>query len=514
MTDSEEEPSDPIQESSSDDDTNDNIDHDNVLPVEESGTTGTSTPSVEERGMVPEKSLDTRARPRSSKKDRRLERQRHAQKWGIDVNLEGGSARMLQLQMEDDSLAAARESTARRNSLFYWGRSDGLLYRCGKLPGQESPSLKQLVLPMPYREQTLRMAHIAPLAGHFGVAKTADRIKRRFFWPGMRHDVGDLCRRCQTCQRIKPKHTPKAPLVPLPIVRTPFSRVAMDMVGPLPPTDEGHKYILTVCDYGTRYPEAFALKSTTSKDVAEALLDMFSRTGIPDEILTDRGSNFTSELMKELYDLLGIHAIRTSAYHPQTDGMVERFNGTLKTGLKKFIQDYHGQWHKALPFILFAYRETPHTTTGFSPFELLLGRNPTGPLDVLRQEWTGSKSTSTDLVTFVTSVHERLESASKAATVMEEGAKTQMKNYYDHGTKGQVFEVGDLVLILKPSSTVKFNAQWRGPYTIVERLSTVTYVVRKADTTGKTYTYHTTFFEEVGIPVSCMPPQHFHRGDR
>lgn len=73
----------------------------------------------------------------------------------------------------------------------------------------------------------------------------------------------------------------------------------MDMIGPLPPTDEGHKYILTVCDYGTRYPEAFPLKSTTSRDVAEALVEMFSRTGIPDEILTDRGSNFTSELMKD-----------------------------------------------------------------------------------------------------------------------------------------------------------------------------------------------------------------------
>lgn len=80
----------------------------------------------------------------------------------------------------------------------------------------------------------------------------------------------------------------------MPIIRTPFSRIAMDMVGPLPPTDEGYRYILTICDYGTRYPEAFPLKTTTSVDVAEALLEMFARTGIPDEILTDRGSNFTS----------------------------------------------------------------------------------------------------------------------------------------------------------------------------------------------------------------------------
>ncbi len=481
-----------------------------VIPVQESGTEEPADageveiPSPRENEQ-PETTVESRAKPKRSRADRRLERQRYAQKWGIDVDLEGGSARMLQLQLEDDSLAEARESTARRNSQFFWGKDDGLLYRNGKLPGPDSPQLEQLVLPTPYREQTLRMAHIAPLAGHFGVAKTANRVKRRFFWPGMRHDIGDLCRRCQTCQRVKPKHTPKAPLVPLPVVRTPFSRVAINMVGPLPATDEGHRYISTICDYGTRYPEAFTLKSTTSKDVAEALIEMFARTGIPDEILTDRGSNFTSDLMHELYEMLGIRGIRTSAYHPQTDGMVERFNGTLKTGLKKFVQDYQGQWHKALPFILFAYRETPHTTTGFSPFELLLGRNPTGPLDILKQEWTGPKSTTTDLVTFVNGVHERLEYASKAATAMEKEAKSQMKSQYDRGTKSQVFEVGDLVLVLKPSVAVKFNAQWRGPYTIIERLSSVTYVVKKADASGKTHTYHTNFLKRWESPSAvCL----------
>ena len=194
-----------------------------------------------------------------------------------------------------------------------------------------------MVLPTPYREQTLRMAHSVPLAGHFGISRTSNRIKRRFFWPRMSHDIRDLCKRCQTCQKTSPKHTPKAPLVPLPIIRTPFTRLAMDMIGPLPPTDEGYKYILTVCDYGTRYPDAFPLKSTTSRDVVEALIEMFSRTGIPDEILTDRGSNFNSELMNEFYLLLGIKSIRTSAYHPQTDGMVEKFNGTLKAGIRKYV---------------------------------------------------------------------------------------------------------------------------------------------------------------------------------
>lgn len=169
------------------------------------------------------------------------------------------------------------------------------------------------------------------------------------------------------------------------------------MIGPLPTTPDGYRFILTVCDYGTRYPEAFPLKTTTSKDVAEALLDHFSRMGIPEEILTDRGSNFTSQLIQELYHMLGIRSIRTSAYHPQTDGMVERFNGTLKTGIRKFIMDHGRDWDKALPYILFAYREAPHSTTGFSPFELMLGRTPKGPLDVMRKQWMGTISSAGEL---------------------------------------------------------------------------------------------------------------------
>ena len=260
-----------------------------------------------------------------------------------------------------------------------------------------------------------------------------------------------------------------------------------------------------MCDYGTRYPDAFPLKSTTSRDVVEALIEMFSRTGIPDEILTDRGSNFNNELMNEFYLLLGIKSIQTSAYHPQTDGMVEKFNGTLKAGIRKYITENKGPWHKALPFILFAYRETPHTTTGLSPFELTFGRCLKGPLDVLQKEWTGSSSKSTDIVSYLTDTYERLEKASAAATHMETAAKESMKTYYDKGTRCQLFQVGDLVLILKPSTKVKLHAQWQGPYTIVTRLSDTTYTVRKLNSNGKTRTYHTNFLKRWESPSAvCM----------
>ena len=412
-------------------------------------------------------------RRKLTRAQKRRERQQYAQTWGEPVPLDGGIDQLKKAQEDDPSLIRSRRTAGQPKSQFFWSK-EGVLYRHGTLT-KHSGRATQLVLPGQYREKTLRMAHIAPLAGYFGTAKTLARIKQRFFWPDMTQDVKDLCRRCQICQKTAPKCGPRAPLIPLPIIRTPFTRLAMDMVGPLPPTDDGHKYILTVCDYGTRYLEAFPLKSTTSQDVAEALIDLFARTGIPDEILTDRGANFCSELMTEFLKLLGVRSIKTSAYHPETDGMVERFNGTLKAGLRKYIEKFEGQWHKALPYILFAYREIPHSTTGFSPFELLFGKNPRGPLDVLKSEWTGTTSKSENVVSFLTDTYERLESARALATQSEETAKAKMKTYYDKAARLEVYSVGDLVQILKPTTAVKLTAQWQGPFTIVRKLSDTTY---------------------------------------
>lgn len=280
----------------------------------------------------------------------------------------------------------------------------------------------------------------------------------------------------------------------------------MDMVGPLPVTPEGFKYILTVCDYGTRYPEAFPMKGTTSKDVVTALMELFSRMGIPEEILTDRGSNFVSELTLELYTMLGIKSVKTSAYHPQTDGMVERFNGTLKTGLRKYLEEYGGHWNQALPYLLFAYRETPHSTTGFSPFELLLGRTPKGPMDVLAKQWTGEGSKAgTDAVTFLTNVYQRMERAAEHATAFEQKSKTTMAKYYDRGARLTTFQVGDLVLLLKPSVSQKLQARWRGPYTVVRRISPTTYQVKKDRLATKTYTYHVNMLQTYHSPTAvCL----------
>ena len=198
------------------------------------------------------------------------------------------------------------------------------------------------------------------------------------------------CRSCDVCQRtVKRGSVRKVPLGSMPLIDTPFKRVAVEIVGPIaPPSEAGHRYILTLVDYATRYPEAVPLKKITTEAVAEALLDIYSRVGIPEEVLTDQGTQFMSECMQEVSRLLSIKGLTSTPYHPICNGLVERWNGTLKSMIKRLCQDQPKQWHRLINPVLFAYREVPQESTGFSPFQLLYGRSVRGPGTILKELWT------------------------------------------------------------------------------------------------------------------------------
>ena len=142
--------------------------------------------------------------------------------------------------------------------------------------------------------------------------------------------------------------------------------MAFDLVGPLPQTKICNKYILTCMCLGSKYPEAIPLKQVDVETVAEGMLEVFSRTGIPCEILTDQGSVFTGRIMKELCSVLGISHLKTSPYHPLTDGCLERWLSSLKTMLKK-KENRQEEWDRLLKYLLFAYRQAPHANTNYSP---------------------------------------------------------------------------------------------------------------------------------------------------
>ena len=132
-----------------------------------------------------------------------------------------------------------------------------------------------------------------------------------------------------------------------------------------------------------------------------------------------------SQLLQELYKLLGVKPIRTTPYHPQTDGLVERFNKTLKNVLRKIIQGEGREWEKYLPYVLFAYHEVPQESKGFSPFELIFGQDVRGPLNILKEQWSKAEEPVDDILTYVTKVRERMEAARKI--VIQNMKKSQNK---------------------------------------------------------------------------------------
>ena len=215
--------------------------------------------------------------------------------------------------------------------------------------------------------------HQSAFRGHLGAKKTEVRILPNFFWPGLSQDIIRFCRSCDVCQRtVKRGSVKKVSLGSMPLIDTQFKRVAVDIVGPIaPPSEAGHRYILTLVDYATGYPEVVPLKNITTEAVAEALLDIYSRVGIPEEVLTDQGTQFMSECMQEVSRLLSIKGLTSTPYHPICNGLVERWNRTLKSMLRKLCQDQPKQWHRLINPDLFAYRKVPQESTGFSPFQLL-----------------------------------------------------------------------------------------------------------------------------------------------
>ena len=247
----------------------------------------------------------------------------------------------VQLQHDDVSLnkfwdkVGGDEQNTKRGSIRF-EEKNGLLYRIFT-PANEGNPIKQLMVPEKLRKKVIGVAHDGMLSGHCGVKRTIDRVFSNFYWSDIQEDVRRYCRSCNICQKTIAKgRLGKAPLQKMPIIGEPFRRVAVDLVGPIVPCSErGHRYILTVVDYATRYPEAEVLKGIDTVSVAEAMVSIFCHIGFPEEMLTDRGAQFLSEVMKEVNRLLSVKHLKTTAWHPMCNGLVERFNGTLKTILKR-----------------------------------------------------------------------------------------------------------------------------------------------------------------------------------
>ncbi|KAG1955346.1 gag-pol fusion protein [Pimephales promelas] len=377
----------------------------------------------------------------------------------------------------------------------------GLLYRQSEKEGS------QLVVPKSQHRKVLELSHSIPWSGHMGFMKTLRRVSKRFYWPGMYTEVKEYCKTCPECQLAVGRAPAKAPLVPIPAVDAPFERIGVDIVGPVERSQKGNRFILVVCDYATRYPEAYPLRDVTAKQIAAALLNFFSHVGIPKVVLTDQGPNFMSRTLKQVYQLLGIKRVRTTPYHPQTDGLVERFNQTLKGMLKKFVSENGKDWDKWLPYLLFAYREVPQASTGFSPFELLFAHQIRGPLDVLRDSWEANdKPTKQNILSYILKMREKLQLASTQARESVQESQVKQKIWYDQKARSRTFQAGEQVLLLLPTSENRLLAKWQGPYQVRKKVGPVTYEIEMPSRNKPLQTFHINMLKKWHSPPAQPEP--------
>lgn len=352
---------------------------------------------------------------------------------------------------------------------------------------------KQLAVPRCLIDEILFACHDDVTAGHLGVYKMYNKIQDRFYWKGMYSDVEFWCKSCVDCATKKtPKNRPKAPLNPLPAVSGPFDRVAVDVLGPFPPTYNSNKYILVFSDYLTRWPEVVAVNSADAQTTAKAFVEeIVCRHSAPRVLLSDNGKNFRSKLMQEICKLMNTKKTFTTAYHPETDGLVERFNGTLTTMLSMYVSGHQRDWDTYLPYVMFAYRTSIHESTQETPFFLMHGREPVLPIEAVMcpptLQYTSSDDYKSEMMT-------KLQEAFNLVKDNLQSAAQKQKLSYDAKTEQKLYNVTDKVWIFTPSKkpglSPKLTHNWHGPFEITKKLSDVTFVAKSCDDKNTIQTVH------------------------
>lgn len=399
-------------------------------------------------------------------------------------------------QKSDESLADLFDTVVpvemvRSNAQCYF-LLDGLLVRKWVLHndlGLGEP-IFQVVVPTSLRDKVLHTSH-GDVAGHLGVRKTYDRILQYFFWPRLKRDVAQFIKTCHTCQLTsKPNQVVKpAPLYPIPAMGQPFEHLIIDCVGPLPRSKSGHSFLLTVMCQVTRYPAAFPLRTITTKSVVKALTQFISTFGIPKVIQSDQGSNFTSHMFAQILKQLKVKHNKSTVFHAQSQGALERFHQTLKSLLRAYCTELIADWEEGLPWLLLAAREVVQESTGFSPNDLVFGHKVRGPLAVL-QEGCLPEQPPQNLVDFVNGFRYKLYRAGELAKEKLEGSQRKMKLRYDKKAELREFCPGDRVLALLPLVNSPFQAKYSGPFTVLRKVSDLNYLIETPGHRKSSKLYH------------------------
>ena len=363
------------------------------------------------------------------------------------------------------------------------------------------------------RARTVRAHHDDPLAGHFGVKRTLELIQRKYYWPGMGAQVRDYVATCTTCARVKAtRHKPYGELEPLPTPKGPWQDVTMDFITGLPPSGrkgEAFDAILVVVDRFTKMARYIPCrKSIDSAGLADLLIDnIVARYGVPLSIVSDRGTVFTAQFWSNVCYHAKIKRRLSTAFHPQTDGQTERQNQTLEQYLRSFVNYQQDDWAQWLPMAEFAYNNSVHSATGYSPFFAYTGCNPRLEVDL---------SSPPREVPAVRQRFEDLEEIRTQMTTRLESARKTQRRYANLRTKPRIYAPGDMVWLagrhihtIRPCK--KLDYKFYGPFKILDAVGPQAY---RLDLTGHLHGIHPVFHVSLLEPVrrregEDLPPPSF-----
>ena len=263
---------------------------------------------------------------------------------------------------------------------YLWSRWTNLKKRSGlwyyKWELAEGEMQWKVWIPKSLRPRILKEHHDNRMACHFGIERTLAKLKNSpYFWPKLRTEVEDWCNKCDICFKIKPTNKKQKAPMKMYGVGEAMERVAVDILGPLPTSRKGNRFIIVIADYFTKWVEAYPVPNHTAEMVAETIVtNFFTRFGLPVTIHSDQGRDFESKLFQQMCELLGIEKTRTTPRNPQSDGMVERINRTLETMLREKVSENQLDWDDHVAISCAAYRAVPHEATRKTPNRMMLGR--------------------------------------------------------------------------------------------------------------------------------------------
>ena len=400
---------------------------------------------------------------------------------------------------------------------------NGVLYRKINTNDRPDRNNMQLCLPPAYWKEALEGCH--DNVGHLGIDRTIDLLRDRFYWPFMMDDASTYVGSCQRCQKAKGRQQ-RAPLQPY-HADAPMELVHMDYLTIEHGRTQQDVNILIITDHYSRFAQAIKTPSQTAIVTAQAAWDhYFSKYGFPDKIVTDQGTQFESHLFKDLCKVAKITKLRTTSYHPQGNGNCERFNSTLINMVKTLEQEEKVKWTKHLNALCSAYNSTVHSSTGFSPFWLMMGRKPRLAVDLnlgVNLPEHGPSSSSK----YVEDLQRRLLWSHKLAQKHMEKQAQKAKKYYDRRVKCSKLEPGDLVLVKRFGFKGKHKIQDRWEHTIYEILESshnnpLVFRIQAEDGTGKVRIVHRNLLlplrtripeDEVEEPPSPAEPENSNQAE-